>query len=158
MKLVSATDYILEKQIKLDSGFINVTEFTDSVVSYVEFLKQPLKLGMFIPCDENDEVLKEPFDTGMWSKWKDIERSEYCDRYEEAKERVLFKGWEYTIDNFLLRKLCNGENLQICLMDYMFNQEGSLGSGMGSIGKTIESLSMCGLDIELTETAIEQFI
>ena len=47
---------------------------------YASFLSQPLKLGMFIPCDENDEPLE------------DIETiyngtDEMILQYQQAKER-----------------------------------------------------------------------
>ena len=94
MKLNKLSDYVLEKQMKFDSGFINVTEFADSVISFTEFITQSLNLWMFVPCNQNGELMKEPYDTGMWSKWTGKERSEYCDSYEQAKERILFKGFK----------------------------------------------------------------
>ena len=36
------------------------------IFSYAEFLKQPLKLEMFVPCDEDENVLGEP---EIYSQW-----------------------------------------------------------------------------------------
>lgn len=58
--------------------------------NYAKFLKQPLKLEMFIPCDEYDVPLDEPNYYG-----KSIETfREQLNYFNEAKERVLFEGFE----------------------------------------------------------------
>ena len=58
MKLILMTDFVFgqkeRKDIDLAQRFINS-------FNYANFLKQPLTLEMFIPCDENGDVLeKEP--------------------------------------------------------------------------------------------------
>lgn len=67
--------------------------------NYAKFLKQPLQLGMFVPCDEKGNVLVEP---KRYAEWLDqsIDASEetdlciQCALYHEAKDRVLFEGFE----------------------------------------------------------------
>lgn len=54
--------------------------------NYDALLKQPLKLGFFVPCDENGNVL-DPSDA-----FKSCEKGFL---YGKAKERVLFKGFEF---------------------------------------------------------------
>ena len=55
---------------------------------YANFLSQKLELWMFVPCDENGNVLeyKEPYEDGT-----NIQ-------YQQAKDRVLFEGFEVEID------------------------------------------------------------
>ena len=65
MKLISMTDYLPENP-------------------YSKFLKQPLELWMFVPCDDNGNVLKEPIINDSIKIWT----------YQQAKERCLFEGFE----------------------------------------------------------------
>ena len=69
-------------------------EVFNSLEKYAKFLKQPLKLEMFVPCDEDGNILKEP------KRWEDYlqypdsfdgnkEWDELYD-YQQAKEKVLF--------------------------------------------------------------------
>lgn len=71
--------------------------------NYAEFLKQPLTLGMFVPCDadgnvfdktpeEKESNLRSSRDGGWWQEYY-----EYRDKYQEAKDRVLFEGFELSI-------------------------------------------------------------
>ena len=67
----------------------------DIIIRYKNFLKQPLQLGFFVPCDENGNVLKEP------KRWNDyLQFPDSFDgnkewgelyNYELAKEKVLFE-------------------------------------------------------------------
>lgn len=63
MELISMTDFVLEQSESIKSDMIGYGEFIDKVVNYANFLKQPLKLEMFVPCNDS----------------------------EKAKEKVLFK-------------------------------------------------------------------
>jgi hypothetical protein len=60
--LIPMTDYVLEKAndpmiIASDVQHQIVVEYY-SLVDYASFLKQPLKLEMFIPCDDDGNVLE----------------------------------------------------------------------------------------------------
>lgn len=90
MKLISTTDFVLEQSEYIKSDMIGYGEFIDKVVNYAKFLKQPLKLEMFVPC-----VNEEPFN---YSKHGNAEQ------YEKAKEKVLFEGWEKRIKDYKLFK------------------------------------------------------
>lgn len=70
------SDFVLELA-KTSRQYISDEEWIDKVVNYAQFLKQPLKLEMFIPC-----VNGEPF---SYSKHGNKEQ------YEKAKGKVLFK-------------------------------------------------------------------
>ncbi len=84
MKLISMTDFVLEQ----DTNW----SYKNTIVSirdYANFLKQTLELWMFVPCDENGNVLEEPNEIGGIIQYP----QEMID-YQQAKERCLFEGWE----------------------------------------------------------------
>ena len=63
MKLISMTSFVLNKRKELlrHSEYKNDLEnYANIVYNYANFLKQPLNLGMFVPCDEDRNVLEEP--------------------------------------------------------------------------------------------------
>ena len=107
MKLISMTSFVLENA---KQPYVEGTKYKD-LVNYAKFLKQPLKLEMFVPCDEEGNVLEEP------KRWKDYlqypdsfdgnkEWDELYD-YQQAKEKVLFEGIEFRTNggvNFLTIK------------------------------------------------------
>lgn len=116
----------------------------DLIKNYKDFLKQPLKLGFFVPCDENGNVLNEI--TYLYSVWKNLkpkEQTEYknrCEIYKKAKERVLFKvEYKTGICNNKPAIWINGRGAQI-IEDFKF--------------LTIEDLAHW--NFELSETAIKQ--
>jgi hypothetical protein len=91
MKLISMTDFVLEQNENFKSDRFYQGQFKDNVVNYANFLKQPLKLEMFVPCDEDGNVLEEPdqdFELTFW------DYSTKMSKYEQAKEKVLFEGFE----------------------------------------------------------------
>ena len=81
-KLIEIIDYIIEQHEQCISS-------TSKTYNYAIFLKQPLELWMFVPCDEDGNVLEKP----DCSLGKDC-ASPPCVRYQKAKERCLFKGFE----------------------------------------------------------------
>ena len=70
------------------------------IENYAKFLKQPLKLEMFVPCDEDGNVLGEPEIYSQWvrenfnDELENEERINQCKDYHQAKEKVLFEGFE----------------------------------------------------------------
>lgn len=93
MKLISMTDFVLEQNNKT----IPAICFKDCVLNYAKFLKQSLELWMFVPCDEDGDVLVEPeryrhqlnFD-----EWEDRYDKKEVLEFQQAKERVLFEGFK----------------------------------------------------------------
>jgi hypothetical protein len=66
----------------------------DLIQKYADFLLKDVKKGMFVPCDEFDNILEEP----LAYNFKSIELfTNYNIKYQEAKKRVLFEG--FTIQN-----------------------------------------------------------
>lgn len=71
-----------------------------SIIGYAEFLIQPLKLGFFIPCDENGNILKEPIESDY--NLGDIHSGYFhqkCKEFRAAKDKVLFMGFQQYDDN-----------------------------------------------------------
>ena len=99
IKLQSMTDFVLH----FDTCKVFPKEMYFKIKKYANFLKQPLQLGFFVPCDENGNVLEEP------KRWNDyLQFPDSFDgnkewgelyNYELAIERLLFKGFEYV--NFI---------------------------------------------------------
>lgn len=93
MKLISMTDFVLQ-ETKND---ITLADSFQRSVTYANFLKQPIKLEMLVPCDENGNPLQEPEEFKEW-----INSDHYfnasesvthqCRMYKKALEKVLFKG------------------------------------------------------------------
>lgn len=64
--------------------------------SYANFLKQPLELWMFVPCDEDNNILVHPYDKiypASMSFSNQIE--DYNLKFKQAKERCLFEGFDF---------------------------------------------------------------
>jgi len=133
MKLISMTDFVLE-QVE-ECKFNSDGRFHSRIINYANFLKQPLKLEMFVPCDAEGKVIDaEPCSLGMFEKgnpFYDV-YLESQKQWDKAKERVLFEGFNpdrigHTIDGVF---------------------------GFYSSMWTIEDLTR--FEITLTETAIKQ--
>ena len=105
MKLISMTDFVLET-VKEDfnNGEYPNFNFRDRVNSYALFLKKPLQVWMFVPCDEEGNVLelpkREPFQDGQ--KYDDL-----LLKYQIAKERCLFEGYDVEKANFITHCFSN---------------------------------------------------
>ena len=91
-RLISSKDYGKTLKNVSDNEYRRLRD------KYDIFLEQPLKLEMFVPCNENGNVLEEP------KRWKDYlqypdsfdgnkEWDELYD-YQQAKEKVLFEGFK----------------------------------------------------------------
>ena len=79
-KLISMVDFCLEQR-KTHTG--DFEDYCDLICRHAKFLKHPLTIGMFVPCDLSGNVLEEkkPFQDKYYE-------------YQEARERCLFKGFE----------------------------------------------------------------
>jgi len=98
--LISAVEFILQNTTDtLDSGY-NSTELL--LRRYANFLKQPLHISMFIPATLEGNVLE--FDYPQNKAFDEIAQEAFKNEYQQAKERVLFEGFEIkthpTIDTF----------------------------------------------------------
>jgi hypothetical protein len=114
MKLISMTDFVLEQLNEENSRVKPMRDVFNSLENYANFLKQPLKLGIFVPCDNEGNVFQEPLKTdfiveantecGGWD-YVDFDNNDnrYYNkplfkiaehRYKKAKEKVIFKDCE----------------------------------------------------------------
>ena len=149
--LQSMTDFVLEK---MRFWGINDNLLADGLLvkNYANFLKQPLQLGFFVPCDENGNVLSEPKAEDYFNikiptdqlKKEDAEglNRHYADLmlFEDAEKRVLFKvEYKTGICNNKPAIWINGRGAQI-IDDFKF--------------LTIEDLAHW--NFELTDSAIKQ--
>lgn len=91
MKLMSMTDFVLVEQMKLNQAK-NLklkhlsSQYLDRIFNYANFLKKPLKLEMFVPCDDNGNILK------LLDVCICADECSLCKKYKQAKEKVLFEG------------------------------------------------------------------
>ena len=155
--LQSMTDFVLEidKEWENPSKPFSENKALMKICNYATFLKQPLKLGFFVPCDENGNVLD---DKGECSCAGNTEWCHGCnswhyhndtftesDAYLKAKERVLFKGFEYEKTGY-----GKWSSFMLTCGNYGIQEEFKK-------PKTIEQfMRSAGFPIELTETAIKQ--
>jgi hypothetical protein len=144
MKLQSMTDFVLS---------LDITEIKqrNSIINYANFLKQPLTLGMFIPCDLEGNMLGKQYTKNhLKSINYDGCIDDYALKYKEAKERVLFKGFEILYQD-------SEDN---CIQDkskqaFIFDRKTKLcQSDDGEDLKTIEDLVKYNL--ELTDSVIKK--
>lgn len=136
MKLISMTDFVLEQHEQC------ISSTTDNV-KYANFLKQPLKLEMFVPCDEDGNVLEEPscmyiYKTQFFECTAD--ETYRCRKYLEAKKKILFK--DCTAYKPMLKS------------DYYIVEFNNIRMWLTNTNRNIEYLIQC--DIQLTESAIKQ--
>ncbi len=151
-KLISMVDFVLDQNSKWSSdGALR------NIVKYATFLKQPLKLGFFVPCDGNGNVLEEPNSDKVPNMPPDLQYdywNEWNRDYQKAKDRVLFEGFEVIgqSEGFCEIELKNGDFWMTFVegeikVTNQFNQEYSV--------HVIEDLIQ--EDSTLTASAIKQF-
>lgn len=110
-KLIPLLDYVLEQTGKIKPG----CDYTNDqilirIAKYAKFLSQPLKISMFIVCDENQVPLEEPrmeyYDsmTG-WNCPEDARNyQDKLESYNKAKSNVLFEDFSLIGNNHVEHK------------------------------------------------------
>ena len=88
MKLISMTDFVLEQFEEEISCAVSEQKMYD----YANFLKQPLTLAMFVPCDDYGNVLEIPTKENSNNT---IDHDSKLMDYNDAKSKVLFNGFSY---------------------------------------------------------------
>ncbi|WP_324069078.1 MAG: hypothetical protein RSE15_00715 [Flavobacterium sp.] len=95
--LIPMTDYVLKQYdyLTCDEASPN---FVKKVVNYSYFLKQPLKLEMFFPFDEEGNPLEIPLEIYYQPNFGCQKYPQECYKHDlkifnEAMEKVLFKGF-----------------------------------------------------------------
>ena len=109
--LIPMTDFVIEidenkPKFKNFSSFSEINQYEingyDKIRNYARFLKQPLKLEMFVPCDEDGNVLGEP-----QSAWSDG-----IEQWEKAKEKVLFVFKPHFDISVIKHHILQGRNIE----------------------------------------------
>ena len=98
------TDFVIEidenkPKFKNFSSFSEINQYEingyNKISNYATFLKQPLKLEMFVPCDDEGIVLEEP---KIEEEYVDEHTTQIFAQYQydldKAKEKILFEGFE----------------------------------------------------------------
>ena len=153
-RLKSMTDFVLE-QIKnfnavvyddLETASINLIE---RIENYANFQKQPLKLEMFVPSDEDGNVLEEP---KIEEEYVDEHTTQIFAQYQydldKAKEKVLFEGfkiYDYKLNVFFYlgrRKTLSYDKKR---KDFIT---------IGLLPETVEDLINISSQIKLSQTAL----
>jgi len=101
MKLISISDFVLDHFELLENipTQEEAIRHINTVKRYVEFLKQSLKLEMFVPCDEDGNVLEKPEN---YIEGYDDAYNDEIYNYLRAKEKVLFKGFKIDKNGYLV--------------------------------------------------------
>lgn len=161
-KLISMTDYVSEIEDYVEQSRNN-ERACELMFRYKDFLKQPLTLGMFVPCDQSGNVLE---DMGV------VNRDHYFNeeggniylyqfnrrnrkKYLEAKERVLFKGLEIFKDKYhqTERTIYNINDFRVGILFKYHSGKEEFKFQLADNNSTIEDLVKYGF--ELTESAIK---
>lgn len=98
MKLISMTDFVLEQIKRIMNVEITHLESHNQIVDYANFLKQSLKLEMFVPCS-NENGLPLSLEGLIDSEGFVLDEIEF-NEYEKAKEKVLFEGFDLDTAKF----------------------------------------------------------
>lgn len=125
MKLISMTEFVLElwkDQSKKEITYVGLHEFTRLTVNYANFLKQPLELGMFVPCVDGVPINIEDYQYSI----------KKMQTYLQAKENVLFDGCfiqfgEMNLRNDIAYKnIFDLENIKHLTIEYLANKKSEL--------------------------------
>lgn len=161
MKLISMVDFVLEESDKIyNKEDANI--FASKVNTYASFLKQPLKLGMFVPCDEDGNVLEEPKKENYLTEsglYQTDCHTKAIKRYQKAKEKVLFNGFEYCLneETNMIELECNDIFINYNIEeDLFFLDSWNDDVIIMNLECLSNSLSNTVSNIELTESAIKQ--
>ena len=134
MKLIPMTDYVIEQIHKRES----IGQCWLSVTKYAQFLKQPIKLEMFLPCDKDGNILQEPTDQYNTPQYYEAEMFEY----QNAQEKVIFK-------NVNRRRLYSEGTFALDVSGKQIAHYKSKPNYWVGMDKNIEDL--CGMELELKE-------
>ena len=117
------------------------------IQKYADFLLKEMLKGMFVPCDEFDNILEEPEN---YIKGYDSEYSEEIVNYNQAKNRVLFKGFK-VLDYKHGSLIVDSTGFIHLFWFDKISQTWEISIGLSNI----ESLTKFG-GIELTEIALKE--
>jgi len=88
-KLVSMTNFVLQEYEKRNAYYNQNDKVLSKIKKYAEFLKQPISIWQFIPCDLEGNILEKPYNYDDKIIWLEGENRVY----QEAEYRVIFKDF-----------------------------------------------------------------
>jgi hypothetical protein len=159
------TDYVLEQEIKglqppnIAIQLNNKARRFTNCLKYAKFLKKPLKLWMFIPCDYDGNILEEPTKYSNWTNFDysgtDIgfEDEKLCREYQKAKERCFFE--DFKIKEF--EEPYSAMSKSVCIADVFhpfWFQKDTQSWHLSKHVSVIDDLAK--YELFITETAINQ--
>lgn len=140
------------KDIKSMKMLANKCIFYQISLANSIFLKKELQLGMFTPCDLNNNPINEPPFTKYPNGTKIYSvGSKYIDEWREAQSRVLFNGFSLQNEKQWIEYY---GGLRVFVATNISEKMASVVFRENQNPKTIESLLKW--NIELTETAQSQ--
>lgn len=154
------TDFVL----KQEQEYANVTRCVKKnlfllIVDYAKFMKQPLTLGMFVPCYDGNILFSKPnyydcFLNGSYVNHPQLINYENCVRYKKAEEKVLFEGVKIgRYGNGMFHFTGLGKSY---LIIDGFIYDDNQNSAPQKTEDKIEDLLQWNENLELTESAIRQ--
>jgi len=147
MKLISMTEFVIKSHNTIE----DVGDSESAMYNYANFLNQHLTLGMFVPCDEDGTVL-EKYKYFPCSLKYAKEINEYYKKYQQAKDKILFEGFEWNTAEFCDEPMLELESKKTY---FLYDcEDKNFQDNFDTFIKTIEDLSK--YDITLTPNAIKQ--
>ena len=111
--LIPMTDFVIK--MMFSKNYPNHKEALKQIFSYAEFLKQPLKLEMFVPCDENGNIIPIPKSEDVPDMPPDLQ-AEYWYSWEsdfnKAKEKILFEFKPQFDISIIKHHISQGRNIE----------------------------------------------
>ena len=155
--LISSTDNNILQFELLFRDIISRDTFIDRVITYSKFLKKPIEKNMFVPCDEFDNVLEEPLQEHYTDYTEEQNAKDWLynlEKYNKAKERVLFKGFkvlDYKHGSLYSKVIVDSTGFIHLFWFDKITQTWEISRGLANI----ESLTKFG-GVELTEIALKE--
>ncbi len=154
MKLISNTlfgKYCKSKEKEFSRRIDYLDWYEKTRNNFDNFLEQPLKLEMYVPCDNDEEILKPQYIAGKEVIYNELVEEFVMDKvkeYNEAKENVLFEGF-----------CINGEDENIITLEFEntwieFYKEHKVFMCDNYVLINVEDL--LNYELQLTENAVKQ--
>lgn len=127
------------------------------IQKYADFLLKEIGIGMAVPCNEFGNILEEPLRENYTDCTEEQNAKDWLynlEKYNEAKERVLFKGFKVVdVKNGIAYSKSISDASGLIHLFWLDNITKTWGLSQGVT--TIETLTIFN-SIELTETALKE--
>ena len=134
----------------------NKCQAFDKIINYAKFLKQPLKLEMFVPCDEEGNIISKFYSEK--ENTKNLTFSQLSNQYQIAETKVLFEGFNLNQKDFSKLESIFCLTKECFQITFFTNEKGCFMDNLKTNKtyeiKTIEDLIQ--FKLELTASAIKQ--